>query len=100
MHGALLNSREARTELEKSNPKGFSRRASFHRQDRRFAKCRLSYRYCAHPNRREQTAELGPIQRASAMIGSVLKKRDIVVYKSTVYPGVTEDVCVPILEQI
>ena len=43
---------------------------------------------------------LSPLQRASAMIGSVLKKRDIVVYESTVYPGVTEDVCVPILEEI
>ena len=43
---------------------------------------------------------LGPLQRASAMIGSVLKKGDIVVYESTVYPGVTEDICIPVLEQI
>src|SRR5882724_918161 len=43
---------------------------------------------------------LGPLQRASAMIGSILKKGDIVVYESTVYPGVTEDVCIPVLEEI
>src|SRR5260370_20395157 len=43
---------------------------------------------------------LGPLQRASAMIGSILKKGDMVVYESTVYPGVTEDVCIPVLEQI
>ena len=43
---------------------------------------------------------LGPLQRASAMIGSILKKGDIVVYESTVYPGVTEDVCIPLLEEI
>ncbi|WP_300780232.1 nucleotide sugar dehydrogenase [Enhydrobacter sp.] len=43
---------------------------------------------------------LGPLQRASAMIGSILKKDDIVVYESTVYPGVTEEVCIPILEEI
>ncbi|MBS0222908.1 MAG: nucleotide sugar dehydrogenase [Proteobacteria bacterium] len=44
--------------------------------------------------------DLGPLQRASAMIGSILKKGDIVVYESTVYPGVTEDVCIPVLEEI
>ena len=43
---------------------------------------------------------LGPLQRASAMIGTILKKGDIVVYESTVYPGVTEDICVPVLEKI
>lgn len=44
--------------------------------------------------------DLGPLQRASAMIGSILKKGDIVVYESTVYPGVTEDACIPALEKI
>jgi UDP-N-acetyl-D-glucosamine/UDP-N-acetyl-D-galactosamine dehydrogenase len=43
---------------------------------------------------------LGPLQRASAMIGSIVKKGDIVVYESTVYPGVTEDACIPILEKL
>ena len=36
---------------------------------------------------------------ASAMVGKVLKKNDIVIYESTVYPGCTEEDCVPILEQ-
>jgi UDP-N-acetyl-D-glucosamine/UDP-N-acetyl-D-galactosamine dehydrogenase len=39
-----------------------------------------------------------PLVKASETIGSVLKKGDIVIYESTVYPGVTEDICVPILE--
>lgn len=43
--------------------------------------------------------DLGPLRRASAMIGQALKKGDIVVYESTVYPGVTEDVCIPVLEK-
>lgn len=43
--------------------------------------------------------ELSPLERASATIGSVLKKGDIVIYESTVYPGATEEICVPILEQ-
>ncbi|HEY0900717.1 MAG TPA: nucleotide sugar dehydrogenase, partial [Micavibrio sp.] len=42
--------------------------------------------------------DLGPVEAASRTVASVLKKGDIVVYESTVYPGVTEDICGPILE--
>ena len=41
---------------------------------------------------------LTPLIKASEVIGSVLKKNDIVIYESTVYPGVTEEECVPVLE--
>ncbi|PNQ72119.1 nucleotide sugar dehydrogenase [Hanstruepera neustonica] len=41
-----------------------------------------------------------PLVKASETIGRVLKKGDIVIYESTVYPGVTEDICVPILESV
>jgi len=43
--------------------------------------------------------DLSPILKATEMIGAILKKGDVVVYESTVYPGVTEEVCVPILEK-
>lgn len=43
--------------------------------------------------------DLSPIIAASKTVGSVLKKGDIVVYESTVYPGCTEEVCVPVLEK-
>lgn len=43
--------------------------------------------------------DLSPLIMASEMLGRILKKGDIVVYESTVYPGATMDVCVPILEQ-
>ena len=43
---------------------------------------------------------LTPLQKASETVGQVLKKGDIVIYESTVYPGVTEEFCVPILEQM
>jgi UDP-N-acetyl-D-galactosamine dehydrogenase len=42
--------------------------------------------------------DLTPLVKASQAIGSVLKKGDVVVYESTVYPGCTEEVCVPLLE--
>jgi UDP-N-acetyl-D-galactosamine dehydrogenase len=43
---------------------------------------------------------LTPMLKASEMIGHILKKGDIVIYESTVYPGVTEDECVPMLEKV
>lgn len=43
--------------------------------------------------------DLNPLLKASSMIGSVLKKGDIVIYESTVYPGCTEEDCVPVLER-
>jgi UDP-N-acetyl-D-galactosamine dehydrogenase len=43
--------------------------------------------------------DMTPLLKASQTVGQVLKKGDIVVYESTVYPGATEEVCVPVLEQ-
>ena len=44
--------------------------------------------------------DLTPLVKASELLGSVLKQGDVVVYESTVYPGCTEEVCVPILERV
>jgi len=44
--------------------------------------------------------DLTPLYKASETVGKVLKKGDIVIYESTVYPGVTEDECVPVLEKV
>lgn len=43
--------------------------------------------------------DLKPLLNASAMLGTILKKGDIVIYESTVYPGCTEEDCVPVLEK-
>ncbi|KPK52266.1 MAG: Vi polysaccharide biosynthesis protein VipA/TviB [Gammaproteobacteria bacterium SG8_31] len=44
--------------------------------------------------------DLRPLESASRTVGTVLGKGDIVIYESTVYPGATEEVCVPILEEV
>jgi len=44
--------------------------------------------------------DLTPLYKASETVGAVLKKGDIVIYESTVYPGVTEEECVPVLEKV
>ena len=46
-----------------------------------------------------KTPNLQPLFNASKMIGSILKKGDLVIYESTVYPGCTEEDCVPVLEK-
>ncbi len=43
--------------------------------------------------------DLTPLEKSSASVGKILKKGDIVIYESTVYPGATEEVCIPILEK-
>ena len=51
------------------------------------------------PINQAKQPELAPLLRASETVGKVLKRGDIVVYESTVYPGCTEDDCIPILER-
>ena len=44
--------------------------------------------------------DFGPLESASRSVGGALKRGDVVIYESTVYPGATEEVCVPILEKV
>jgi UDP-N-acetyl-D-galactosamine dehydrogenase len=47
-----------------------------------------------------KTPDLKPLEGASKMLGGVIKEGDIVIYESTVFPGCTEEICVPLLEEI
>ena len=51
------------------------------------------------PIDKDNKPDLKPLYEASKLVGSILKKNDIVVYESTVFPGATEEECVPILEE-
>jgi UDP-N-acetyl-D-glucosamine/UDP-N-acetyl-D-galactosamine dehydrogenase len=52
------------------------------------------------PTDKNNRPDLTPLYKASETVGKVLKKGDTVIYESTVYPGVTEDECIPVLEKI
>ena len=52
------------------------------------------------PTDKNNRPVLTPLLQASETVGKVLKNGGIVIYESTVYPGVTEDECVPVLERI
>jgi len=51
------------------------------------------------PIDKHKKPDLTPLEKSSEAVGSILKKGDIVIYESTVYPGATEEVCMPILEE-
>lgn len=51
------------------------------------------------PVKEDHTPDLMPVKSASEILGRNLKKGSVIVYESTVYPGVTEEICIPILEQ-
>ena len=51
------------------------------------------------PIDKDNQPDLNPLLKASTLIGSLIKRGDIVVFESTVYPGATEEECVPILEK-
>ena len=51
------------------------------------------------PINQDKTPDLNPVEQSSKIVGRNLTKGSIVVYESTVYPGVTEDICIPILEK-
>ena len=51
------------------------------------------------PIDKNKKPDFTPLEKSSRSVGTILKKGDIVIYESTVYPGATEEVCVPILEE-
>jgi UDP-N-acetyl-D-galactosamine dehydrogenase len=64
------------------------------------ASCRVFIVTVPTPIDEYKRPDLTPLVRSSESVGEVLKKGDVVVYESTVYPGCTEEVCVPILERV
>ena len=64
------------------------------------ARCRVFIVTVPTPIDRYNRPDLTPLERSSETVGKVLKKGDVVVYESTVYPGCTEEICIPILERV
>jgi len=79
--------------LKSSNNLFFTANAS------ELSKCQIYIITVPTPVDNNNRPVLTPLYKASESIGKVLKKGDIVIYESTVYPGVTEDECVPVLEK-
>lgn len=72
-----------------------------------FTDCEEDLRVCTlfivtvpTPINRHKQPDLGPLEAASRSLGRCLKRGDIAIFESTVYPGATEEVCVPLMEQV
>ena len=75
-------------------------RLTFTAYPQHLADCNVYIVTVPTPIDRYKRPDLGPLLAASRTVGEVLKKGDVVIYESTVYPGATEEDCVPVLEAI
>lgn len=73
---------------------------SFTDQTESIADCQVYIVTVPTPIDQYKTPDLTPLVKASETVGRVLKQGDIVIYESTVFPGATEEVCVPVLERV
>lgn len=71
----------------------------FTADEERLKECRFHIIAVPTPVNGDHTPDLSPVKSASAILGRNLSKGSIVVFESTVYPGVTEEICVPLLER-
>ncbi|MBE0440382.1 MAG: Vi polysaccharide biosynthesis UDP-N-acetylglucosamine C-6 dehydrogenase TviB [Gammaproteobacteria bacterium] len=94
----LLNGHDSTLETTDEELKDATHlRYSLDKQD--LAKCNVYIITVPTPIDKHKRPNLQPLQSSSATVGEILSKGDIVIYESTVYPGTTEEICVPILEK-
>ncbi|HUG73709.1 MAG TPA: nucleotide sugar dehydrogenase, partial [Steroidobacteraceae bacterium] len=95
----LAAGRDSTLEVTKAELKQ-SRHLTFTSSVKDLKSCRVYIVTVPTPIDAYNRPDLTPLVKASESLGTVLKKGDVVIYESTVYPGCTEEVCVPILEQV
>jgi UDP-N-acetyl-D-glucosamine/UDP-N-acetyl-D-galactosamine dehydrogenase len=95
---ALRAGRDATLETTRAELRS-AKRLTFTSDMRQLRRCRIYIVTVPTPIDEYKRPDLTPLVKASETVGKVLKKGDVVVYESTVYPGCTEEVCVPILER-
>ncbi len=95
----LSKGRDSTLEVSRAELKA-SKRLSFTSDLAALRKCRVFIVTVPTPIDNYKRPDLTPLVKASETLGKVLKKGDIVIYESTVYPGCTEEECVPVLERV
>ena len=95
----LSKGRDSTLEVSRAELKA-SHRLSFTSELAALRKCRVFIVTVPTPIDNYKRPDLTPLVKASETLGKVLKKGDIVIYESTVYPGCTEEECVPVLERV
>ncbi|MBX3581637.1 MAG: nucleotide sugar dehydrogenase [Rhizobiaceae bacterium] len=95
----LLSGRDSTLEVDENALKD-GRQIEFTDDPAALAQCGIFLVTVPTPIDRANRPDLGPLIRATETVGKALGKGDVVIYESTVYPGCTRDVCVPILERL
>jgi len=95
----LRTGRDATLEVTRAELKA-AHRLHFTADLKRLRRCQVFIVTVPTPIDDYKRPDLTPLVRASESVGSVLRKGAVVIYESTVYPGCTEEVCVPILERV
>jgi UDP-N-acetyl-D-galactosamine dehydrogenase len=95
----LRNGRDSTLEVSRAELRS-ARRLDFTTDLERLRRCRVFIVTVPTPIDGYKRPDLSPLERASESVGAVLRKGAVVIYESTVYPGCTEEVCVPILERV
>jgi len=93
----LLEGKDATLEVEPADLK-LADKLSFSTNLEDIKECNIYIITVPTPIDKNKRPDLSPLEKSSESISKVLKKGDIVIYESTVFPGCTEEVCVPILE--
>ncbi len=96
---ALTQGRDDTLEVAADELKGVER-LRFTADTQRLSDCNCYIVTVPTPIDVHKQPDLTPLRKASETVGAALKPGDLVVYESTVYPGATEEVCVPILERV
>ena len=91
--GADKNLEFNREELQNSKQLNFTN----NEEDLKYANCFIIT--VPTPIDELKKPDLRPLLKSSEMIGNIIKKGDLIIYESTVYPGCVEEVCVPVLEK-
>ena len=92
----LNNFFDRNSEFENSDIKK-SKNINFTNNENFLKDCNIYIITVPTPVKKNKIPDLNPLKKSSKLVGKFLKKKDIVIYESTVYPGCTEDFCVPIL---
>jgi len=90
--------RDSTLEVSKAELKSATR-LTFTTDPKELARCAVYIVTVPTPIDDYKRPDLTPLEKSSGAVGKLLKKGDIVIYESTVYPGCTEEICVPILER-
>ena len=95
----LRNNIDYNDDIELENLEAFNLNSKISSNSSDIKDCNIFIVTVPTPINQDKTPNLEPIINASKLIGSIMSKDSIVIYESTVYPGVTDDVCTPVLEK-